>query len=517
MRGAKTSDQGPETRGSQTHKPPQREYSLGCETLEGRALLAASIALIPTVTVPATLGYQVPVSPVSGSTTPANQTYKVVASSNPDIKATVAQGQFVTFNISHTAASGNMNDMTFSGAITFQLFNDLTPLTATNIENFVTQGFYNGKQLFRIASGFPGTNDFIIQGGSSNNTATGTSGKLGTPFIDEFNPQLAFTGNYQLAMANSGPNTNDTQFFITDSLSNPPAGPRALDFKHTIYGQLVSGQTIVDDMTKVATGGTDGTTPVSPVTIVTATVSNVNPNGVIHIDATSALPGETSTVTVTATDPASNTTAAQTFQVSVSGNTGAVRQISNVLVVTPLPRTDGGTNTIVITQVNDTIQVAVNGVIDSLQPSRSSLDRIIVYGSKANDNITIDPSVTVPAVTLDGGHGGRNRLQAGSTPTREHGWFGFNTLIGGTDSNELVGRAGHVKFQPTSTTDEIFAGVPHPRTHGGHPRPPGGTFFKFVNCHLVPISTPKPGQQAISRGDPPQPLPRTHPPRTKKQ
>ena len=104
----------------------------------------------------------------------------------------------------------------------------------------------------------------------------------------------------------------------------------------------------------------------------------------------------------------------------------------------------------------------------------ANIDRIVVFGSKASDSITIDPSVTVPAVTLDGGHGGKNVLNAGSTPTREHGWFGRNTLVGGTDANELVGRAGHVKFRPTSTTDEIFAGVPKRRKEG-HIQAPGGT------------------------------------------
>jgi len=145
------------------------------------------------------------------------------------------------------------------------------------------------------------------------------------------------------------------------------------------------------------------------------------------------------------------------------------------------------------------LQVTVNGVTDATQPLSANIDRIVAFGSKASDTITIDPSVTVPAVTLDGGHGGTNVLTAGSTPTREHGWFGHNTLIGGTDSNQLVGRAGHVKFKPTSTTDEIFAGVPMGRGEkhrhfppAGH-LAPGGTFYRFVNGHIVAVPTPKPG------------------------
>ena len=84
-----------------------------------------------------------------------------------------------------------------------------------------------------------------------------------------------------------------------------------------------------------------------------------------------------------------------------------------MLVVTPQPRTDRGTNTILVTQRADPaaggegrIVVSINGTIDETQPLEGDLLRIVVFGSKANDIIRVDPSVTVPA-TLDGGHGGR--------------------------------------------------------------------------------------------------------------
>ena len=124
----------------------------------------------------------------------------------------------------------------------------------------------------------------------------------------------------------------------------------------------------------------------------------------------------------------------------------------------------------------------------------SDIDRIVVFGSKASDNVTIDPSVD-PAifVTLDGGHGGGNNLHAAAGSTREHGWFGFNNLFGGTGTNQLIGRKGHVAFHPTATTDEIFAGViPPPSKSFFHHNAPGGTFFKNVNGRAVPIPTPVP-------------------------
>ena len=187
------------------------------------------------------------------------------------------------------------------------------------------------------------------------------------------------------------------------------------------------------------------------------------------------------------------------------GDTGAVRVIGNVLVVTPVPRTDGGTNTINVTQINDPtnaandkLQVTVNGTIDAIQPLVSNINRIVVFGSKASDDITIDPSVdsTIP-VTLDGGHGGGNNLHAAAGSTREHGWFGFNNLFGGTGPNQLIGRKGHVAFHPTATTDEIFAGViPPPSKSFFHHNAPGGTFFKNVNGRAVPITTPDPSASA---------------------
>ena len=139
-----------------------------------------------------------------------------MTSSNPDITATVAQGQFLTMNVSH--ASSGAGDPAFSGNIVIQLFNDLVPTTSTMIEGFVNSGFYNNKNIFRVASGFPDANGYIVQGGSPNNLSTGVSGLPGTPFANELVQQLSFAGPGQLAMANTGqPDSNDTQFFITNA------------------------------------------------------------------------------------------------------------------------------------------------------------------------------------------------------------------------------------------------------------------------------------------------------------
>jgi cyclophilin family peptidyl-prolyl cis-trans isomerase len=274
--------------------------------LEGRQLLAASIAPISTITAPTTVGVQLPLQGTPG--TP--QTY-TVTSDNPAVGATIAQGKFLTITVTH--ASSGANDPAFTGSLTFQLFQDLTPLTASRIEQLVSQGFYTNKTFHRITNQFPGPSDFIVQGGSVNGSGGGDVAQPGFPFPDEFVQQIAFTGQGQLAMANAGPDTNSSQFFITTG------SPRFLDYKHTIFGQLVEGQPTLRLMTQVAKQS-DNQTPVSAVLIKSATLSDVNPDGVIHIDTTHATAGQTADLTVKATDPATGTTATRTFQVVVTPN-----------------------------------------------------------------------------------------------------------------------------------------------------------------------------------------------------
>ena len=293
------------------------------ESLEGRALLA-SLAPIANVTAPASLGYQVP---LNGGATGA-QTFSVT-SDNPSIQASVAQGEFLTVGVSH--ASSGANDPAFTGSLTFQLFDDLTPTTTSRIEQLVNQGFYTSpttgttnqpvlpsKNFHRVAFGFPDANTFIVQGGSQTGTGSGAFVAPGFPFSDEFLRQLAFTGTGQLAMANSGDDTNDTQFFITTG------SPRSLDFNHTIYGQLVAGQNTLQQMTQVAkvadtASGGAVTKPASPILFTSTTLSTTNPDGVVHLDLTKATAGQTANVTVTAKD-ASGAAVSRTFTVSAAAN-----------------------------------------------------------------------------------------------------------------------------------------------------------------------------------------------------
>jgi cyclophilin family peptidyl-prolyl cis-trans isomerase len=182
-------------------------------------------------------------------------------------------------------------------------------------------------------------------------------------------------------------------------------------------------------------------------------------------------------------------------------HTGAVQIIGSALVVQPAPKFHGK-NVIHIGQIASSsaaggaiIQVNINGELDSTQPAIGTINRIIVFGGRtARNKIVVDPSVKL-ATTIDSGHGTVAYLTGGGGPTREHGWFGRTTLIGGPGPNQLIGLAGKVKFKPTKATTLIFAGKPRRRTALLNPLPPGGTYYKFVHGRIVPIS-----QEAVNVG-----------------
>lgn len=121
--------------------------------------------------------------------------------------------------------------VTNKGAIRIQLHDDKTPNTCANFEKLVGEGFYDGLTFHRVIP------DFMIQGGCPKGDGTGDPGYT---FEDEIHPDLKHTGPGVLSMANSGPNTNGSQFFIT----HVPC-PH-LDGKHSVFGQLLDGQDIVN-------------------------------------------------------------------------------------------------------------------------------------------------------------------------------------------------------------------------------------------------------------------------------
>jgi peptidyl-prolyl cis-trans isomerase B (cyclophilin B) len=130
---------------------------------------------------------------------------------------------------------------TNQGAIEIELFDDHAPKTVENFKKLANDGFYNGVIFHRVIP------DFMIQGGDP--TGTGTGGP-GYQFEDEFNDHKVERG--ALAMANAGPNTNGSQFFIVTAEATP-----WLDGKHTVFGKVTSGMEVVDTIEQTETDPRD--------------------------------------------------------------------------------------------------------------------------------------------------------------------------------------------------------------------------------------------------------------------
>ena len=120
---------------------------------------------------------------------------------------------------------------TNKGTIRLELFDDKPPKTYANFEKLTGENFYDGLKFHRVIA------DFMIQTGCPKGDGTGGPGYS---FEDEFHPELKHDGPGTLSMANAGPNTNGSQFFITH-VATP-----WLDGKHSVFGRVIEGQDIVD-------------------------------------------------------------------------------------------------------------------------------------------------------------------------------------------------------------------------------------------------------------------------------
>ena len=138
---------------------------------------------------------------------------------------------------------------TSAGPIQLELFDEDAPKTVDNFRRLAAEGFYDGLIFHRVIP------DFMIQGGCPEGTGRGGPGYT---FEDEINPHRVERG--ALAMANAGPDTNGSQFFLVTAQAAP-----WLDGKHTVFGQVSGGMDVVDALEAVETGA--GDRPVDPPTI----------------------------------------------------------------------------------------------------------------------------------------------------------------------------------------------------------------------------------------------------------
>jgi cyclophilin family peptidyl-prolyl cis-trans isomerase len=144
---------------------------------------------------------------------------------------------------------------TSMGAIEVELFAEDAPKTVENFSKLAGDGFYDGLVFHRVIP------DFMIQGGCPRGDGTGDAGYK---FEDEINDHAIVRGT--LAMANAGPNTNGSQFFIVTADATP-----WLDGKHTAFGQVTAGQDVVDAISGVDRDA--GDRPQTPITMETVTIS----------------------------------------------------------------------------------------------------------------------------------------------------------------------------------------------------------------------------------------------------
>jgi cyclophilin family peptidyl-prolyl cis-trans isomerase len=222
----------------------------------------------------------------------------------------------VVLNVSGTDSSNNP----YTGQIVLHLFEDLAPATTARIEQLVTSGYYNGLIFHRVLDGF------VAQTGQTN-----SGNDTGVLLDDELNTSLTFTSPGLLAMANRGPDTSDAEFFITAidgaGTTNPITlanMPQALDFRYTIFGQLVSGFDTFEKIMSVPvttnTQTNEASQPTSAITITSATLINDTQDAVLRVFAPASFDGSNATITVTAKN-ANNETSQQSFNVSAVTDT----------------------------------------------------------------------------------------------------------------------------------------------------------------------------------------------------
>ncbi len=131
------------------------------------------------------------------------------------------------------------------GDITLEVFADKVPKTAKNFVELAKKGYYDGTIFHRVIT------DFMIQGGDPTGTGRGGESIYGERFEDEFHPDLSHKKGY-ISMANAGPNSNGSQFFIVHAQETS-----WLDGKHSVFGQVVTGMEVVDTIALVQTDSGD--------------------------------------------------------------------------------------------------------------------------------------------------------------------------------------------------------------------------------------------------------------------
>ncbi|MEM1011026.1 MAG: peptidylprolyl isomerase [Planctomycetota bacterium] len=259
------------------------------ETLESRRLLAAPQLLSQPFDLPVQAGKSlyVPVRADDTDGDALNLTAEVLGDDANNATATFLPRD--TTYLQMNLADGRV--------LTYQLFDDVAPETVRRISGLAESGFYDDLRIFRVVP------DFIFQFGSPGENGTNSNpvrDEVEFRFDDEFDADFVYNGDGQLAMANAGKDTNGSQFFVTQELATPGTDKRILDGNFTLFGQLLRGFDVRDD---IISGSASSQILDDPVVVTSVDVVEITTDGVLAVSADSSLIGESFEVRVTATDP----------------------------------------------------------------------------------------------------------------------------------------------------------------------------------------------------------------------
>jgi cyclophilin family peptidyl-prolyl cis-trans isomerase len=297
-----------------------RRSRLGVESLETRQMLAVTLNPINAIQEPGGKDVLVPLTGVDSDGAPITYTF---SSSNPNVSVSLVSAASKSLKLNVSGVDGN--ETPFTGTLTIHLFEDLVPGITARFEQLVTQGFFNNTAFGRVLDGFIAQGPYGLSGATA-----GQQLSTGQKLNDEIRQDLLFASPGLLAMANAGADTNDANFFITATQpanSSDPISlaqmPQFLNYRYTIFGQLVAGFDTFDKIMStdvvVAPGGPDGNNPSKPVTNVVVTSAELvtdTQNAVLRVSAPTSAIDQTSTIVVTATG-GNNNTAQQSFVTTV--------------------------------------------------------------------------------------------------------------------------------------------------------------------------------------------------------
>jgi cyclophilin family peptidyl-prolyl cis-trans isomerase len=251
---------------------------------------------IPSVSIPAGKSLIIPVTATSPNNRPL--TFTATSSTNAIIVLVHTNEPFWKMSVVQAAASnapgafqipfrGGLATVTNIGDMTFMLFKEIAPHTIDVIQGLTESGLYTSNTIFhRVVPGF------VIQGGDP--STNGTGGPV-FRYNDEFDPTAIFSGNGQLALANSGKDTDGSQFFVTAGQQ------RFLDFGYTLFGQLLRGFNVLTNIINTPTNG--AARPLSDVMITKASFVPDTSDTVLTLTATNRA-GVVGTISVIADDGA---------------------------------------------------------------------------------------------------------------------------------------------------------------------------------------------------------------------